>query len=78
MGVWIHWIRGFVGSVIGGAANSISVVIIDPQNFNLTDGWRKLASFAVVSALISGALFLKQSPLPDDADKVSPNWKEPK
>lgn len=73
MGTFRQWLHGLVGTVIGGAANSVSVVIIDPNNFNLTTGWKKLASFAAVSALISAALFLKQSPLPGDGNlTISP------
>lgn len=75
----VGWIRGLVASVIGGAAHSVSVVIIDPTNFNLTNGWQKLASFAAVSALISAALFLQKSPLPGDELSITPrDWPKDK
>lgn len=79
MGDWRNWLKGLIASIVGGAANSVSVVIIDPTNFNFSEGWHKLTSFALVSAIISAGLFLKQSPLPpDDSGRLSRNWKEPK
>lgn len=80
MGSVRQWLHGLVGTVIGGAANSVGIIIVDPTDFNLTTGWRKLASFALISALISAALFLKQSPLPGDGNlSISPReWDKEK
>lgn len=58
------WIKGLVAAFIGGAANSITAIIIDPQAFNLGEQWAKTASFALVSGVVSAALYLKKSPLP--------------
>lgn len=60
------WIKGFVGAVIGGAANSITVMIVDPLAFNLQEGAGKLGTVAIVSMIVSAALYLKQSPLPEE------------
>ena len=59
------WLKGLWGAVIGGAANSITVAVVDPQSFNLQDGGGKLATVAVVSAIVGMAAYLKKSPLPD-------------
>jgi hypothetical protein len=61
---WQIWLKGLVAAIIGGAANAVTVMIVDPAAFNFSDGGRKLLTFAGVSALISAALYLKQSPLP--------------
>jgi hypothetical protein len=72
------WVKGLIGAAIGGAANSVSAMIIDPTAFNLGD-LRKLAAFALVSGAISAALYLKQSPVPPDSDedRIEPRiWKD--
>jgi len=66
---WKKWFYGLVSAVVGGAANSIVVMAIDPVQFNLSDGIGKLGTVAMVSAIVSAAMFLKQSPLP----KVPPS-----
>ena len=58
------WVRGLVAAAIGGAANSVAVVIVDPTNFNIAEGLSNLATVAGVSAAVSAAMYLKQSPLP--------------
>jgi hypothetical protein len=59
------WLKGLLAANIGGAANGITVVIVAPETFNLHDGIFKLLSVMASSAIVSGALYLKQSPLPD-------------
>lgn len=57
------WLYGLMAAVIGGTANSVALVIVDPS---AAQDWDKLEKFAVTSALISLVLYLKQSPLPPD------------
>lgn len=61
---WSVWLKGLISAIIGGAANSVTVMIIDPQQFNLGEGGQKLAMVALVSAIVSAAMYLKSSPLP--------------
>jgi hypothetical protein len=61
---WKTWIKGLVSAAIGAAANGITVVIVDPTNFNLNEGLGKLGSVMFVSAIVAIGLYLKQSPLP--------------
>ena len=61
----MNWLKGLVSAAIGGAANSITVMIVDPVAFNLTDGFGKVASVAAVSAIVAMAMYLKKSPLPE-------------
>ena len=68
---WQNWIRGLISAIIGGAANSITVMIVEPASFNFEEGFGKLAMVALVSAIVAAAMFLKQSPLP--AKEVKPN-----
>ena len=59
-----QWIKGLASAVIGAAANSITVMIAAPDQFNLEDGLPKLLSVSAVSAIVAAALYLQQSPLP--------------
>lgn len=62
---WKTWARGLIGACINGAASSITVVIVDPVQFNIFQGgFRKLGIVCLVSAVFGAALFLKQNPLP--------------
>lgn len=63
---WRVWFKGLVSAVIGGVANSVTVMIVDPQAFNLQDGIGKLGTVAAVSAILSAAFYLKDSPLPKE------------
>ncbi len=58
------WLKGLGSAVIGGAANSITVMIVAPDQFNLAEGWGKLLSVCLVSMIVSAAMYLKASPLP--------------
>ena len=62
---WQTWLKGLLSAAIGAAANSITVVIVDPTNFNLTTGIGKLGTVALVSAIVAMAMYLKSSPLPE-------------
>ena len=61
---WRLWMRGLVGAVIGGGANAVTVMIVEPTKFNLDTGLQPLVQFTLVSMLVSGALYIKQSPIP--------------
>ena len=61
---WARWAHGLFGATISGGANSIAVMIVDPQDFNLADGLHKVLAVATVSALIGAGLYLSKSPLP--------------
>ncbi len=62
------WARGLWAALIGGAANSITVMIIDPAQFNFREGLGKLGTVAGVSALIAAAAYLKEHPIWDDEE----------
>lgn len=61
---WKTWFKGLVSAAIGGAANAVTVIVIDPVQFNFQDGLGKLGAVAIVSAIVAAALYLKKSPLP--------------
>ncbi len=67
---WKKWVKGLISAIIGGAANSITVAVIDPTTFNLNDGGGKLLMVAIVSAIVAAAMYLKQAPLPDDTKSI--------
>lgn len=58
------WLKGLVATVIGGASNAIVMIIVDPLQFNLAEGAHNLLVVAATSAIVSAAMYLKQSPLP--------------
>ena len=58
------WIEGLVAALIGGAANAVTVIVVDPLNFNLGEGLPKLLQVVAVGAIVAAAAFLKQSPIP--------------
>jgi len=59
------WLRGLVAAAIGGGANAVTAMIVDPTTFNLATGLPQVGQMAAVSAAVSVALYLKQSPLPE-------------
>lgn len=73
MSIKLHlWLKGLVGALIGGAANAITVAIVDPQTFNINEGADKLWTVAWVSGIFSAAMYLKQSPVPPSEDPKPP------
>jgi hypothetical protein len=61
---WLIWLKGLMAAIIGGAANSVTIMIVDPTNFNLTTGASKLGTVCLVSMIVSAAMYLKGSPIP--------------
>ncbi len=72
-----RWLRGWVGAAIAAAASTIStglsVIVIDPAQFNMGDGFTNVLKAvgigALVQAVIGAALELKKAPLPTDEDE---------
>ena len=62
---FMAWLKGLIGASIGGAANTVTVMIVDPTNFNFETGMTKLAAVAAVGAVLSAAMYLKKSPIPE-------------
>ena len=65
---WQQWLKGLLSAIIGGAANAVTVMIVDPMAFNLNEGSSKLITVALVSAIVSAAMYLKQSPIPVEGE----------
>lgn len=61
----VVWAKGLLAAVIGGVANSVTIMIADPLNFNLNEGVGNLLTVAATSAIVAAAMYLKQSPLPN-------------
>lgn len=62
---WTKWLQGILAAIIGGAANTICAIAVDPVAFNFND-LPKLGKMAVGAAVISLAFYLKQSPVPPE------------
>lgn len=63
---WRTWLRGLIGAFVGASANAITLMLVKPEDFNFAAGWSNLWHFAVVSGVVSAALYLKQHPVPDE------------
>ena len=62
---WNTWLKGLASALITGFTTAITTLIVAPETFNATpEGIRKTLVVAGVSAVLSVANFLKQSPLP--------------
>lgn len=61
---WKKWILGLIDATISGAANGITVVFVDPHDFNFNEGVGKLGAVMFVSAVVSLALYIKSHRLP--------------
>lgn len=61
---WVKWGHGLLGAIIGGAANSVTVMIVDPATFNLAEGKSKLGAVAIVGAISAAGFYLKTTPVP--------------
>lgn len=70
---WRNWLHGLGSAFIGGGANVIATMVIDPEDFNVQNGIPKIMSLWVASGITSAILYLKQSPLPvlEKGEKVS-------
>lgn len=68
MGTIKTWINGVIGGAIGAAANSLTLIIVDPAKFSpsVVGGWKALGISILISGAVGAALFLKQNPTPWD------------
>lgn len=66
---WLLWLKGLIAAVLGGIGNSITLIIVDPVTFNLGEGIRNIYTVAITSAILSAAMYLKQSPLPSEGSQ---------
>lgn len=65
---WKLWLRGLFAAVISGASTGVTLIAVDPMDFNMeTAGLVRLGKVATVMAAVGAALYLKQHPDP---------WKE--
>jgi hypothetical protein len=68
------WLKGIAAAGISGAANGIvtgfAAIGIDPSHFNLQAGFHHTMQIggisAGISAILGVALYLRQSPVPQD------------
>ena len=67
---WHRLIGAFISGGAGAASTALSVIVVDPNDFNLSAGLTKVLSVCFVTFLISGIagafLYLKDNPVPWD------------
>ena len=64
---WRTWLHGLLGAFIQSGATAVSVMVIDPQKFNLNEGLANIGKLVLVSGIIGAALYLKSAPVPPEA-----------
>jgi hypothetical protein len=69
---WRTWLHGLLGAFIQSGATAVSVMVIDPQKFNLGEGLANIGKLMLVSGLIGAALYLKSSPVPPEETIEAP------
>lgn len=65
------WLHGLAAAAINGFGSGVTIVIVDPKDFNLFEGGAlKLLTACLVFALLGLGTYMKDHPLPmpDDAD----------
>jgi len=70
---WRKWLRGLSAAYIGGGAaavsGAISIVMIAPTEFNMTDKFFHLLLYTtiqfIIAGIISASYYLKSSPVPE-------------
>lgn len=55
------WLHGILAAFINGAAGGIVLTLVDPHDFNLQDGWKKLLSVAATFGILAAANYVKQT-----------------
>jgi hypothetical protein len=58
------WAYGLVSSVVSGACGAVSVMFVDPKDFNFDTGLGNLAKVFAGAGLIALVNFLQRQPLP--------------
>jgi hypothetical protein len=66
------WLHGLLGAFVQSGATAVSVMVIDPQNFNLNEGLANIGKLVLVSGIIGAALYLKSSPVPPIESETKP------
>lgn len=72
---WRTWLRGLAAAAIGGAANAVTLLVVDPTSFNFDSGFDRLWKVSAVSAILNAAFYLKQSPIPTRLEDGAPDSK---
>lgn len=69
---WRMWFLGMLHAVVGGAANSVAAVYVDPASFNFTNwqGIKNVLTLAAAGGSIGFWFYLKKSPLPEGWDGI--------
>ncbi len=68
---WNTWLKGLISGFVTGFTTAITTLVVAPETFNASpEGIKKTVIVALVSAVLSVANYLKQSPLPPPLPKL--------
>lgn len=62
---WSMWLYGLLVTVISGSADGGLLMLVAPEDFNLTTGLKPLLGVCAVFGIKAGLLYLKAHPLPE-------------
>ena len=75
---WRVYLHGMFAAVLGSTSNTITMALVDPNDFNPFIGadWNKIGALVIVSVLVGFFTYTKLHPLPDpekdtDFDQVA-------
>lgn len=77
------WFYGLAAAFVGGLTSaidsSLALMVLVPEKFNLSEGLHRMLLTALVLGILTGVkcacAYLKQSPLPPEAEDVPVNLK---
>jgi hypothetical protein len=66
------WLEGLLRAFFSGMAGVLGVIALDPDDFNLNDGFGKTCLVALIIGGIQVVQYLSQKPLPDPGNPGGP------
>lgn len=61
---FLVWLRSIAAAFVGGVANTVTVIVIDPVAFNFGAQWKKTFAAALTGGVLAVAAYLQKSPFP--------------
>ena len=62
---WRLWTRGLIAAFINSAAGVGTMAVLEPEHFNIHEGFPKLATLFLALGISGALLYLKEHPLPE-------------
>lgn len=67
---WSVWLKGLISAAISGASTGVASMLVVPEALNVAHPGA-VAKVAMIGAVVGGANYLRQSPIPADDEPKS-------